>query len=306
MSYIFLTIFIVFLVCGAYIHFRGKVRFKLQRQITDHSIFLSPLNCLFFLFSKHPNKPYVDVGHFKELDVLQENWQIIQEEAVKLYDSAKIKSSDRLDDVGFQSLFRTGWKRFYLKWYGKPLPSANSLCPNTVSILETIPNVRGGMFALLPPDGKLSGHRDPYAGSLRYHLGLVTPNSADCYIKVDGEKYFWKDGEAVIFDETYIHSVENNTDVNRIILFLDIKRPVKFFFVSWLDKIFSHIFMSAAATKNIDGDKVGLINKIFPAIYSTARIGQKVKAYNRKLYYGLKYLVFALLFYFLIIHWIVF
>jgi hypothetical protein len=33
-----------------------------------------------------------------------------------------------------------------------------------------------GDVALLPPGGDLA-HRDPFAGSLRYHLGLSTPNS---------------------------------------------------------------------------------------------------------------------------------
>ena len=43
------------------------------------------------------------------------------------------------------------------------------------------------MFAVLPPGGKLGAHRDPFAGSLRYHLGLVTPNSDKCRILVDGQ-----------------------------------------------------------------------------------------------------------------------
>ena len=29
------------------------------------------------------------------------------------------------------------------------------------------------MFASLPPGGRLVQHRDPYAGSLRYHMGLL-------------------------------------------------------------------------------------------------------------------------------------
>ena len=75
------------------------------------------------------------------------------------------------------------------------------------------------MFALLPPGGKLDAHRDPFAGSLRYHLGLVTPNSDKCRILVDGVPRVWRDGEAFMFDETFIHSAENTTDVSRMILF---------------------------------------------------------------------------------------
>ena len=69
---------------------------------------------------------------------------------------------------------------------------------------------------------------DPYAGSLRYHLGLVTPNDDACYIDVDGERHSWRDGQGVVFDETYIHEAYNQTTQNRIILFCDVERPLKF------------------------------------------------------------------------------
>jgi aspartyl/asparaginyl beta-hydroxylase (cupin superfamily) len=50
------------------------------------------------------------------------------------------------------------------------------------------------MFTELPSGSYLGKHRDPYAGSVRYHLGLVTPNSDDCFIEVDQERYSWRDG----------------------------------------------------------------------------------------------------------------
>jgi beta-hydroxylase len=133
---------------------------------------------------------------------------------------------------------RTGWKRFYVKWYDAPLPSAKALCPRTVDLVQSIPSVNAAMFALLPPGGKLSAHRDPFASSLRYHLGLVTPNSEACRIFVDGESYSWRDGEAVMFDETFIHRAENKTDVTRVILFCDIERPLSSRIMTWLNRGF--------------------------------------------------------------------
>jgi len=82
------------------------------------------------------------------------------------------------------------------------------------------------MFAMLPAGGKLGAHRDPFAGSLRYHLGLVTPNSERCRILVDGMECVWREGQAFMFDETFIHAAENATDQNRIILFCDVERPI--------------------------------------------------------------------------------
>lgn len=294
------AILAVFILCAMYAQLRGVVQYEaLSRRFTDYANFLAPINCLFYAFSKQKNAPYIDVSHFPELKILQENWQMIRDEAINLNQATHIKASADLDDLGFNSFFRTGWKRFYLKWYGANLKSAEQLCPKTLALLQQLPNVKGAMFAMLPPGAYLGKHRDPYAGSLRYHLGLVTPNSDDCYISVDGQKYSWRDGEAVIFDETYIHYAKNQTEQNRIILFLDVKRPVNFFLVDWFNEIFSRIVVAASATKNVQGDKVGFLNHLFRYVHLAGKQGKKIKAYNRKLYYFLQYVIYAGLIYWL-------
>jgi len=290
MGYVILAIFAA---SATYVHFRGKVRVKPARQLTDHSTLLAPINCLLYAFSGVPNKPYLDLEQFPELKVFQDNWEVIRDEAQALNKASEIKISEDLDDLGFNSFFKKGWKRFYLKWYGSSLNSAKRLCPKTVEILESVPSVKAGMFTLLPPGSRLVQHRDPYAGSLR----LITPNSDDCCLYVDGEKYSWRDGEAVMFDETFIHYAENNTDQDRTILFLDVKRPSKFFLVDWINRAFSRVIMAATATKNMEGDKVGLFNKIFAYVYQVRILGKKIKAYNRTLYYTIKYALFALIIY---------
>ena len=42
------------------------------------------------------------------------------------------------------------------------------------------------------------------------------------------KKYYWKNGEVVFFDDTYEHEAFNNTDKIRVVLFMDILRPMKF------------------------------------------------------------------------------
>ena len=217
----------VFFGSMMYVHLRGRVRHKFYRQLTDHSTFLAPYNALMYMFSAVPVRPFVDVKAFPELTPLTENWKTIRDEALKLFDDGHIRAAAGYTDLGFNSFFRRGWKRFYVKWYDEPLPSAKALCPKTVELVQKIPNVNGAMFALLPPGGDLGKHRDPFAGSLRYHLGLVTPNADSCKIWVDGEPYHWKDGEAVMFDETYIHWAENKSNVTRLILFCDVERPLR-------------------------------------------------------------------------------
>lgn len=64
---------------------------------------------------------------------------MIREEALKLNDEGYIKAASGYNDIGFNSFFRTGWKRFYLKWYDRDMASANALCPKTVELLSRSP-----------------------------------------------------------------------------------------------------------------------------------------------------------------------
>ena len=258
---------------------------------------MAPYNALMYLFSAVPNRPYVEISGFPELAPLAENWQTIRREAQQLLDSGRIRSAATYNDLGFNSFFKTGWKRFYVKWYDEPLPSAKSLCPRTAELVESIPGINAAMFALLPPRTKLGAHRDPFAGSLRYHLGLVTPNSDLCRIVVDGEPYVWRDGEPVMFDETFIHIAENRSDVTRIILFCDIERPLRTRLVRALNHFVKTTLIRESQTENVPGDRVGLLNHIFNAVYRVRLIGKAIKRRSRVAHYTLKWLIFGGLLY---------
>jgi len=267
-------------------HYRGVVRLPLKRQLLDHSIILAPINAFMVLTSRVPTTPYVPLSRIPELQLLQDNWETIRDEALAL--QAEIKAPDKHNDIGFNSFFKYGWKRFYLKWYDAKHPSAEELCPKTVELLNRIPCVKAAMFAELPPGGKLNPHRDPYAGSLRYHLGLSTPNDDRCYIDVDGIRHVWHDGEGVIFDETYVHDAYNKSETNRIILFCDIERPLIW---RWAEKVnywFGRIFMSAASSPNADSDQTGFINRLTHWHWVIDQKRKAFKAANRPLYKATK------------------
>ena len=107
-----------------YVHFRGRQRLRIARQLSDHSTYLAPHNVLMYAGSAVPNKPVIPVENFPELDKLSDNWETIRDEAVRLFDDGYIRAAAKNNDLGFYSFFHSGWKRFYLKWYDKVLPSA--------------------------------------------------------------------------------------------------------------------------------------------------------------------------------------
>ena len=283
------AVLLLFALTGLYVHFRGRVRHRVARQLTDHSTVMAPYNTLMYLFSAVPSRPFIDVTHFPELQQLQAHWTTIRDEALQLFDAGYIRAAARYTDLGFNSFFKSGWKRFYLKWYDDFLPSARDLCPQTTELLARIPSVHAAMFAMLPPGARLPSHRDPFAGSLRYHLGLSTPNSKLCRIFVDGELYYWKDGEAVVFDETYIHRAENQTDTPRLILFCDVERPLSNPLARFINRWIGQPFVRLAATQNVDGEKIGVLNKALRSPLSHSSHRQADQDVEQDAYYAIKW-----------------
>ncbi|HLU20536.1 MAG TPA: aspartyl/asparaginyl beta-hydroxylase domain-containing protein [Pusillimonas sp.] len=279
------VIIVLWLGSITYIYFRGKVRLSFFRTVFNHTSLLAPVNAFMYVFSAVPARPYISNTGIKGLAALDENWEVIRQEAAALAREERIRAAANNDDAGFNSFFKTGWKRFYLKWYNAEHPSAAELCPKTVALLRNIPEVKAALFAVLPPGAKLNPHRDPYAGSLRYHLGLDTPNDAGCFIEVDGQRYSWRDGESVVFDETYIHWAQNTTDQTRTILFCDLERPLKYRWAARFNRWFSRVVMTAAASPNQEGDQVGLVSRLFRISWVVGQYRRRLKRWNKTVYH---------------------
>jgi beta-hydroxylase len=84
------------------------------------------------------------------------------------------------------------------------------------------------MFSILSPRKHIPPHNGPYKGVLRYHLGLLVPEPEDQLgISVGGQVAQWREGESLVFDDTFEHFVWNNTDGTRVVLFLDVVRELR-------------------------------------------------------------------------------
>ncbi|MEP3350320.1 MAG: aspartyl/asparaginyl beta-hydroxylase domain-containing protein [Marinomonas sp.] len=302
--YLAIILFIVagFSLCSMYYiyTYRGSVRYaNWTEYLRKGWPIFAPLNCLLYLFSsKAVRRPIIDTLQYKDLDELRANWEVIRDEALALQQEGELESvntlgSDAYYDVGFRTFHKYGWRKFYLKWYGYSHTSAQKSCPKTVEILSKIKNINGAMFAYMPANSELTRHLDPVACSLRYHLGLETPNSDDCFINIDGEQYSWRDGKDLLFDETYLHFVKNNTEESRLILMCDFNRPVNP--LGKLINISYKLLMRASVVPNTHEDKGGLANRIFKSVAPLLQKGKELKKTNRKAYKRLKYLINTLI-----------
>lgn len=120
------------------------------------------------------------------------------------------------------------WKTYFLYGYGYKAHRNCDRCPETTRLIEAIPGMKTAFFSILYPHKRIPEHCGPYKGLLRYHLGLKVPQDADrCGIRVGGEVRHWQEGKSLLFDDTYPHAAWNDTDELRVVLFVDIVRPLR-------------------------------------------------------------------------------
>lgn len=65
----------------------------------------------------------------------------------------------------------------------------------------------------------------------------------------------------------------------------------------YLNRFFGWLILASAESPNLPTDRTGGLNKVFGSIYQVRLIGKRLKAYNKTLYYIVKYLLFALIIY---------
>jgi ornithine lipid ester-linked acyl 2-hydroxylase len=119
------------------------------------------------------------------------------------------------------------WKSLIFHAYGRPVPANCARCPQTAVLLGQIPGMKSAMFSILAPHKHLPAHRGPYKGVLRYHLGLLVPAPTEASgIRVAGQTRHWAEGRSLVFDDSHAHDAWNGTDAHRVVLFVDVLRPL--------------------------------------------------------------------------------
>ena len=280
----FIIIFatVIYILSIAFVRYRNIDKFSLVRQLSDFSTFMVPFNIPAYLLSKTPIQPFTDRQYFPELQLLEDQWEVIRDEARILYAEGLIGVSD---DLPGSSFYKNGrWKSFYLKSFENDIPSAYELAPKTMALIDQIPSMNMALFAALMPGKELKKHHDPFAFTFRYSLGLITPNSDQSGLIVDGNNYHWKDGESIIFDETYMHSAYNHSDQVRIVLMTDIARPLHIKIIQKISYLFGRHFNRLFAIDNVDTRYSGIGNKIGKGVLAYKAMMKRFKAKNKPLY----------------------
>lgn len=178
-------------------------------------------------FSPHGDVTFFDTEEFPWTRDLEANWPVVREEldAILQYKENLPNFQDISED---QTAITDDdqWKTYFLYGFGHKAEANCARCPETTKLIEQVPGMKTAFFSILDPGKHIPPHRGPYKGVMRYHLGLKVPEPKErCWIRVGDEKRHWEEGKGLLFDDTNEHEVQNNTDGERAILFMDVVRP---------------------------------------------------------------------------------
>jgi aspartyl/asparaginyl beta-hydroxylase (cupin superfamily) len=118
----------------------------------------------------------------------------------------------------------TRWHTYYFFLHGRPNTEHLAACPRTHKALEQVPhNGFHVCFSALEPGGSLHPHTGPTNASLTAHLGLL--DCAGSSLWVGGETAQYRDGRVLVFDDSFVHWVDNVGSKRRYTLMITFWHP---------------------------------------------------------------------------------
>ena len=205
------------------------------------------------------NKYFYNTRDFGVLKELRENYKIIKEEAKNVLKNAPkldiyrnyddwhnsheyvnkikneygwIRSWMYKDGQAVKSDGNYNWLNYGMLYFGEFFDKNCEQCPKTKELLSKIKdkiNICG--FSYVMGNTTIEIHSDetgPSNNSMAVHLGLIIPkNPETCKLimKVDDNYYYEteKEGKLLIFDATNYHYAYNQSNEDRVVLYIDMK-----------------------------------------------------------------------------------
>jgi aspartate beta-hydroxylase len=191
----------------------------------------------FLFFPDIPNTPFLDPYLQPWAKTLADAFPDIRAEAAQLL-------ADQVPLPGFLT-FKPGdnvakhlsgtsdnpaWDAFFFYRRGKRYDDNHARCPRTSAVLESIELCRVRdqapeiCFSVLTPGSHIMPHFGVTNTRVVMHLPLIVTGDCALHI-VDGDSHRWKEGELMMFDDTFQHEAWNRSEQTRVILLMDCWNP---------------------------------------------------------------------------------
>jgi len=188
----------------------------------------------FLFFPGLPATPYLDKGLILEIEDLEARTNDIRAELLALLPSAtgreRVFHTGELEEANLRGLDTPpSWNGYYFFRHGERRADNCAACPVTAAALDELPLARVPghgpevLFSVFSPGTHLLPHCGVTNTRVVGHLPLMIPD--DCALRVGGEDHHWREGEVVVFDDTYEHEAWNRSDRTRVVMIFDLWNP---------------------------------------------------------------------------------
>ena len=188
---------------------------------------------------------------FPALLQLDKNFSVIQSELTALL--AERDTMPRYHDIDPNQNYISRstprrWSVFMLYFLDEDFSTNQARCPRTSEILARIPDLFQCFVSILEAGKSVPAHGGPYLGYLRYHLGIKVPANNPPSIRVKDHTHIWQEGESILFDDSWEHEVFNESNDDRMVLIVDVLRPMPWY-ASWINRLFTATFAKRYARR---------------------------------------------------------
>jgi aspartyl/asparaginyl beta-hydroxylase (cupin superfamily) len=191
----------------------------------------------FFYMPDLPAEPYLDPSLQPWAPALLAAFPAIREEALRVFaedggfdDFVQLREGGRMRDFVDGTGPSPAWEALFFWRHGQRYDSTHQRCPTTSAVLESIELCRVAdeapeiCFSVLKPGTTILPHHGVTNTRSVMHLPLLVP--PDCALNVLGAgEHHWREGELMLFDDTFRHEAWNRSAGTRIILLMDCWNP---------------------------------------------------------------------------------
>ena len=146
------------------------------------------------------------------------------------------------------------WRVYPLFSYGSVNEDHCKRMPTLYGVVSQIQSIKLAMLSVMEGGAEIPLHCGYFKGVLRVHLTLYTEQDdteSRRFIEVGGQRYSWKEKELVAFDDTYPHRVVNHVPGKRVVLFLDVERPVQTSVFKTLQSLYLKLASSSPSVQQL-------------------------------------------------------
>jgi len=119
------------------------------------------------------------------------------------------------------------WRFINVKLGKEYTKIAHEHFPFLIKILKNLPEISACAISVLQEGIHIPIHNGYYKGVIRYMMPIIVPKDRDnVFLCVNEKKYNWTEGIGVLWDDNFPHKVYNNTKEIRVVIFMDVLRPL--------------------------------------------------------------------------------